>query len=107
MVKSKNHTNHNQSRKNHRNGIKRAQKNKYASSKGVHQTLRKNNRRAKRFDPLVKKEKNLTNKIAVRRANKDKIMMAIKARVEKQNLRRLKAREGPKKKAKKIKKKKK
>jgi len=35
MAKSKNHTAHNQSKKAHRNGIKRPQKHKYASRKGV------------------------------------------------------------------------
>jgi hypothetical protein len=35
MAKSKNHTNHNQNRKAHRNGIKKPQKHKYASLKGV------------------------------------------------------------------------
>lgn len=83
MVKSKNHTNHNQSRKNHRNGIKRIPRNRYSSSKGVHQTLRKNNRRARKFDPKIIKQKNLAAKIEVMRKNKDKIMMAIKARIEK------------------------
>lgn len=35
MAKSKNHTAHNQSKKAHRNGIKRPQKHKYTSRKGV------------------------------------------------------------------------
>ena len=35
MAKSKNHTNHNQNRKAHRNGIKKPQKHKYSSMKGV------------------------------------------------------------------------
>jgi hypothetical protein len=35
MAKSKNHTAHNQSKKAHRNGIKRPQKHKYISTKGV------------------------------------------------------------------------
>ena len=35
MAKSKNHTNHNQTRKAHRNGIKKPQKHKYSSMKGV------------------------------------------------------------------------
>ena len=35
MAKSKNHTNHNQNRKAHRNGIKKPKKNRYNSTKGV------------------------------------------------------------------------
>ncbi len=35
MAKSKNHTAHNQSYKNHRNGIKKQKKQKYSSTKGV------------------------------------------------------------------------
>lgn len=35
MAKSKNHTTHNQNYKNHRNGIKRPQSQRYASLKGV------------------------------------------------------------------------
>jgi large subunit ribosomal protein L29e len=35
MAKSKNHTNHNQNFKNHRNGIKPVAKNRYSDSKGV------------------------------------------------------------------------
>jgi large subunit ribosomal protein L29e len=35
MAKSKNHTAHNQSRKNHRNGIKKPVRHKYTSTKGV------------------------------------------------------------------------
>jgi hypothetical protein len=39
MAKSKNHTAHNQSKKAHRNGIKRPQKHKYISTKGVSAVL--------------------------------------------------------------------
>jgi hypothetical protein len=35
MAKSKNHTAHNQSYKNHKNGIKKVKKHKYTSRKGV------------------------------------------------------------------------
>lgn len=35
MAKSKNHTNHNQTRKNHRNGIKKLKRNRVLSKKGV------------------------------------------------------------------------
>lgn len=35
MAKSKNHTNHNQSRKNHRNGIKSVPDHRYGNADGV------------------------------------------------------------------------
>ena len=38
MAKSKNHTNHNQSYKNHRNGIKKPQRQRYADTTGVNLT---------------------------------------------------------------------
>ncbi|CAH0388642.1 unnamed protein product [Bemisia tabaci] len=41
MAKSKNHTNKNQNRKDHRNGIKKAKKHRYISTRGVdHKFLR-------------------------------------------------------------------
>eukprot|EP00906_Rhabdomonas_costata_P022209 RCo032116 len=43
MAKSKNHTNHNQNHKDHRNGIKRAARRK-PSSLGINPQLRKNNK---------------------------------------------------------------
>ncbi|KAN0097718.1 Ribosomal L29e protein family domain containing protein [Tylopilus felleus] len=42
MAKSKNHTNHNQTRKAHRNGIKRPTTNRTRSMKGVDPKFRKN-----------------------------------------------------------------
>ncbi|KAF8138191.1 ribosomal L29e protein family-domain-containing protein [Boletus edulis] len=42
MAKSKNHTNHNQTRKAHRNGIKRPQTKRSHSMKGVDRKFRKN-----------------------------------------------------------------
>ncbi|KAG1842183.1 ribosomal L29e protein family-domain-containing protein [Suillus subalutaceus] len=42
MAKSKNHTNHNQNRKAHRNGIRRPQTNKSRSLRGVDAKFRKN-----------------------------------------------------------------
>ena len=71
MSKSKNHTNHNQSRKNHRNGIKRIEKQRYISSKGVNLKLKRNTKRARKFDPSVKKEVNLTKRVEIMRTNKD------------------------------------
>jgi len=46
MAKSKNHTNHNQSRKNHRNGIKRPASQRYRSLKGVDPKFLRNARYA-------------------------------------------------------------
>ncbi|KAG8218387.1 ribosomal L29e protein family-domain-containing protein [Butyriboletus roseoflavus] len=42
MAKSKNHTNHNQNRKAHRNGIKRPRTNRTRSLRGVDPKFRKN-----------------------------------------------------------------
>ncbi|KAH7645446.1 ribosomal protein L29 [Dermatophagoides farinae] len=44
MAKSKNHTNHNQNRKDHRNGIHRPKKMRKQSMKGVDQKLLRNMR---------------------------------------------------------------
>ena len=46
MAKSKNHTNHNQNRKAHRNGIVRPRRQRYASLKGVDPKFLRNRRRA-------------------------------------------------------------
>ena len=77
MAKSKNHTNHNQNKKNHRNGIKAIKKYRYCSKKGVNQHLLKNTRRARKFDKNIKKEVNLEKRIALMREHKDKILAAI------------------------------
>lgn len=42
MAKSKNHTNHNNTYKNHRNGIKKPKVHRKRSSKGVYQKFLKN-----------------------------------------------------------------
>ncbi|EIW82215.1 hypothetical protein CONPUDRAFT_153099 [Coniophora puteana RWD-64-598 SS2] len=42
MAKSKNHTNHNQNRKAHRNGIKKPKSNRTRSLKGVDPKFRRN-----------------------------------------------------------------
>ncbi|CAL1536589.1 unnamed protein product [Lymnaea stagnalis] len=42
MAKSKNHTNHNQNKKHHRNGIHRPKSNRYPSMKGVDPKFLKN-----------------------------------------------------------------
>ncbi|CEP60613.1 60S ribosomal protein eL29 LALA0_S01e14972g [Lachancea lanzarotensis] len=46
MSKSKNHTNHNQTRKAHRNGIKKPKTYKYPSLKGVDAKFRRNHKHA-------------------------------------------------------------
>jgi large subunit ribosomal protein L29e len=46
MAKHKNHTNHNQSRKNHRNGIKRPKSQRYMSLRGVDPKFLRNARYA-------------------------------------------------------------
>uniref|UniRef100_A0A0B7BUT7 60S ribosomal protein L29 n=1 Tax=Arion vulgaris TaxID=1028688 RepID=A0A0B7BUT7_9EUPU len=60
MAKSKNHTSHNQNRKDHRNGIKKPLKTRYISMKGVDQKYLRNLRyvqaaqlKAKRADKKV------------------------------------------------------
>ncbi|TNM88706.1 60S ribosomal protein L29 [Takifugu flavidus] len=50
MAKSKNHTSHNQSRKAHRNGIKRPKSNRYESLKGVDSKFLRNMRFAKKHN---------------------------------------------------------
>ena len=57
MAKSKNHTNHNQNRKNHRNGIKKPRKQTHTSLKGVDPKFLKNQRFAKKHNVLVKANK--------------------------------------------------
>lgn len=46
MSKSKNHTNHNQIRKAHRNGIKKPKTNRYPSTKGVDPKFKRNQKHA-------------------------------------------------------------
>merc|ERR1712146_455432 len=78
MAKSKNHTAHNQGYKNHRNGIRRPKKQRTVSLKMVNQKYVRNLRRSKKFDSAIKKAKNVTAKIALRRTMKDKVMAALK-----------------------------
>ena len=81
MAKSKNHTNHNQNYKDHRNGIKGIPKTKYISLKGVNQVYSRNLRRARKFDPSIIKQKNLSSKIQTLKQNKAKIQEAISKKV--------------------------
>merc|ERR1711976_696420 len=84
MAKSKNHTSHNQGYKNHRNGIFKVKKQRYTSHKMVNQKLNRNTRRARKFDPTVKKNVNVTRKIQARIALKSQVLDKIKqARIAK------------------------
>merc|ERR1719203_298444 len=84
MAKSKNHSSHNQGYKNHRNGIFKVKREKYTSNKMVNQKLNRNTRRARKFDPTVKKNKNYTKKIQNRIALKSQVLEKIKqARIAK------------------------
>lgn len=89
MAKSKNHTNHNQSYKNHRNGIKAVPDRRQISSHGMNQVYMKNRRRAQKFDPMIKKAVNFSKKIEKLRHSKDAILKSIKLRIEKQKQKRL------------------
>merc|ERR1711866_21067 len=78
MAKSKNHTSHNQGYKNHRNGIFKPKRQKYTSHKMVNQKLNRNTRRARKFDPSIKKSVNYTKKIAARVAIKKQVLQKMK-----------------------------
>ena len=82
MAKSKNHTNHNQTRKDHRNGIKNLPNHKYISLNGVNNKLLRNRRRARKFDPTIKKSANEAKKIQSMREKKAEIQTHIKKRIE-------------------------
>merc|ERR1712137_1040571 len=47
MAKSKNHTNHNQNRKHHRNGIKKPMAHRHESNKGVDRKFLRNMKRSR------------------------------------------------------------
>eukprot|EP00211_Chloroparvula_japonica_P018599 CAMPEP_0119126640 /NCGR_PEP_ID=MMETSP1310-20130426/5489_1 /TAXON_ID=464262 /ORGANISM="Genus nov. species nov., Strain RCC2339" /LENGTH=63 /DNA_ID=CAMNT_0007116811 /DNA_START=84 /DNA_END=275 /DNA_ORIENTATION=+ len=57
MAKSKNHTAHNQTYKAHRNGIKKPQRNRFSSTKGMDPKYLKNMRFAKKHNrnAIIKK----------------------------------------------------
>jgi large subunit ribosomal protein L29e len=50
MAKSKNHTNHNQTKKNHRNGILKPKKHRQTSTKGMDTKFLKNQRFARKWN---------------------------------------------------------
>merc|ERR1712226_1143371 len=84
MAKSKNHTSHNQGHKNHANGIFKPKRERYTSHKMVNQKLNRNTRRARKFDPSIKKSVNYTKKIQARIAMKQQVLAKLKeARVAK------------------------
>merc|ERR1711972_592066 len=84
MAKSKNHTSHNQGHKNHANGIMKPKRQRYMSHKMVNQKLNRNTRRARKFDPSIKKSVNYTKKIAARIALKKQVLQKFKdARIAK------------------------
>merc|ERR1711981_1337351 len=78
MAKSKNHTSHNQGHKNHANGIMKVKRQRYMSHKMVNQKLNRNTRRARKFDPSIKKSVNYTKKIAGRIAIKAQVLKKLK-----------------------------
>ena len=81
MAKSKNHTNHNQNFKHHRNGIKPVPNHRYPNQKCVNQVFLKNKRRAIKFDPSIKKDQRLLFRIQKLRDNKTKIIEAVRNRL--------------------------
>merc|ERR1712170_279592 len=78
MAKSKNHTSHNQGHKNHANGIMKPKRQRYMSHKMVNQKLNRNTRRARKFDPSIKKSVNYTKKIAARIEMKSQVLQKLK-----------------------------
>ena len=56
MAKSKNHTNHNQNKKAHKNGIHKVKRQRYISLKGVDPKFIRNMRRAIKGNKTAKKE---------------------------------------------------
>merc|ERR1712080_135768 len=68
----------NQGYKNHRNGIFKVKREKYLSNHMVTQKLNRNTRRARKFDPSIKKNVNYTKKIQARRVIKAQVLAKIK-----------------------------
>ena len=63
MDKDKNHSSKNQNAKNHRNGIKKPRRQRYASLKGVNQKFLRNRRRSVRNDPSIQRSVNLQKRL--------------------------------------------
>lgn len=74
MAKSKNHTNHNQNRKDHRNGIKRPKRFRQESTLGVCAKFLKNLKFAKKHNLNTKQQlKRATYRKGMREAKKNAI----------------------------------
>ncbi|KAK6624521.1 60S ribosomal protein L29 [Polyplax serrata] len=80
MAKSKNHTNHNQNRKAHRNGIKKPRRFRHESQLGVDPKFLRNMKFAKKHNMKAKsvKKRVLANKIADVAAARARIVKAAK-----------------------------
>jgi large subunit ribosomal protein L29e len=63
MAKDKHHSSKNQAHKNHRNGIKKPKRQRFASLKGVNQRFVRNRRRAIKNDPNVKRNRALQKRV--------------------------------------------
>lgn len=68
MAKDKNHSSKNQNHKNHQNGIKKPQRQKYGSLKGVNQKFLRNRRRCVRNDPNIKRSKAVEKRVQAYKA---------------------------------------
>jgi large subunit ribosomal protein L29e len=69
MAKDKNHSSKNQNHKNHRNGIKKPRRQRYASLKGVNQKYLRNRKRSVRNDPSIKRSVNLQRRLDTYKKN--------------------------------------
>jgi large subunit ribosomal protein L29e len=69
MAKDKNHSSKNQNHKNHRNGIKKPRRQRYASLKGVNQKYLRNRKRSVRNDPSIKRSVNLQRRLDAYKKN--------------------------------------
>ncbi|XP_068084110.1 large ribosomal subunit protein eL29 [Anabrus simplex] len=70
MAKSKNHTNHNQNRKAHRNGIKRPTRYRHESTLGMDAKFLKNQRFAKKHNLKPKQQLKRAEERRARRESK-------------------------------------
>ncbi len=64
MAKDKNHSSKNQNHKNHRNGIKKPLRQRFATLKGVNQKFLRNRRRCVRNDPNIKHNRAVEKQVA-------------------------------------------
>jgi large subunit ribosomal protein L29e len=68
MAKDKNHSSKNQNHKNHRNGIKKPIRQRFATLKGVNQKFLRNRRRCVRNDPNIKHNRAVEKQVAAFKA---------------------------------------